>query len=224
MTPAELRSATLGLAVLTCLLAAQPAASQQPIRPAEASPARVTFKAGFGAYGTGDDINCPIAPMLMAGAEGRTGGPLFLALAADLYSTPALVCTLVLLMPHVDEDGWAEEWGGILFDLAPRLSLRAGHEILLARFRLEPSLGAGLVVSADLDTTSERHLHPWFGAALTVAGRGGRGFALQLEQGWNRVPIRHEFYEFSDPYPIQAGTQHLGRWRFQAQISLAYRL
>jgi Fe-S oxidoreductase len=191
---------------------------------AEAQSAAVALRGGFAVVWTGDRVNCPRAASVVPGVEARTAGRWFLGVSADLHLGLPLACTDVATIAHDEEGRWVYEDAGAFPALAPRLGIRAGRRLADDDLSAEPSFGAGVVWTTEVDGGPTRP-QPWLGGALSV-GRAGSRWAVQAEAGAHRVQVRRSSFTgvperfTGTPRPEASVPLRSSKWEPLVQLTL----
>jgi hypothetical protein len=183
------------------------------------SAGEVSVRAGAALYSTGDDVNCARGPSVVGGVQARTPGTWFLAASGDVHVGLPFVCTLVGTSIRYGGDRYADESGGVHFEVAPQLGIRAGRTVPVRGAELAPTLGGGGIYATHLFSSTDRVWMPWAGVSLGVH-RPGRRLGLDVEYSQYRVPIQHEIYRDNGGHPQYLETRRFGRWKPMIRLSL----
>lgn len=204
------------LACLALLLGASPTVLAQESEPAPDRGVQWGWQAGVVRYGTGDELNCPTGGGITLGAEARARRPWIGAVGIDLFLAGPRACTSIgrttlYRGERVDVDSGEELVG------APRLRARLGRTVRIARLRLEPSFGVGVMYRTfDFAGAGARLLTGWVGGSVAVHDRDFP-VGVEVEYGAHQVPFG--YFRYAEGWEA---VHTFRRWRSFLRLSLAW--
>lgn len=204
------------VSMLTCLallLCAGPGVLAQESDPAPDQTIDRDWHAGAVYFETGDEVNCATGIGITGGVEARTGGPWIGAVGLDLFAAAPGVCT---------DAGRITVYRGERVDIfndtelapAPRLRGRLARTIPFGPYRVEPSLGMGLMYRHFKTVAGRIHmLTGWAGGSVALRGRD-HPLGVEVEYGAQQVPFIYE--------RDRATVRRFRRWKPLMRISLVW--